>query len=397
MRILAITQMYPRPGNEGFATFNAHQFRELAKIHEVRVLCPVPWTKRFGGDAGDWLRPHRYLNRDGIWVEHPTYFFTPKLFEHYYGHFYLWSVRRAVRRTAREFCPDIILSSWAHPDGWAAVQMGREFGLPVVIKVIGSDVLVVTKNVSRRNKVAEALRGADAGVAVSQDLADHVMQLGASPDRVLVVPEGVDKELFSPGDQAVARARLKLPSEGKRVLFVGNLLFSKGVGVLLEACDLLRRRGLNFCCDLVGKGRDEASLRAMANRLRLSEIVRFAGVFPQAQLCDWYRSSDLLVLPSFSEGIPNVLREAMMCGRGFVATKVGGIPEITDESVGRLVEVGNPYELAEAIKCVLSQPFVVSREFALKVNLSWAQSAMLLSELLTLVKQRHRPPPAPAL
>ena len=87
----------------------------------------------------------------------------------------------------KEFAPDVILSSWAHPDGWAATRLGREFELPVLIKVIGTDILVNARNERRRDRIAEALTAADAVAAVSRDLAQKVAELGVDPARIHVV------------------------------------------------------------------------------------------------------------------------------------------------------------------------------------------------------------------
>ena len=384
-RILAITHQYTRLGNDGLAPYNRHQLRCLAQDHAVEVIAPIPWTARFRSGYENFMaQPKRYRNKDGIWVHHPVYLFPPKVLMRRYGNYFLSSVRGVAEPIVERFRPEVIFSCWAHPDGWAAVQLGREYGLPVLIKVIGSDVLVLTKDPGRRQRVAEALQGADGVAAVSRDLADHVIGLGVDPAKVHVVPEGINQEVFCPGDQGEARARLKLPSEGPaQLLFVGNLLLSKGAGVLLEACALLKQRRVEFRCHLVGRGQDEPQLRVLAARLGLSggsgAVVDFVGSCPQWQLPDWYRASDLVVLPSFSEGIPNVLREAMMCGTAFVATNVGGIPEITRPEVGRLVEAGDPRQLADAIEKALDEGLRADRATALELNISWEQSARLLA------------------
>ncbi|MDB5291168.1 MAG: tuaC, partial [Phycisphaerales bacterium] len=240
LRILALTHQYPRLGNELFAPYNRHQIRCLSHGHDIRVIAPIAWTGLFRGGYADHLTcPRHYLNKDNLWVDHPPYFYPPKLLEHRYGDFYLLSIRKTVRRIIDEFKPGVIFSCWSHPDGWAAVRLAREHGLPVLIKVVGSDVLVLARNPRRRERVAEALREADGVIAVSRDLAEHVVELGVDPARVHVVPEGIDQELFSPGDPQEARARLGLEGgpDGSaslpRLLFVGNLLLSKGAGVLL--------------------------------------------------------------------------------------------------------------------------------------------------------------------
>jgi glycosyltransferase involved in cell wall biosynthesis len=398
MRILTLTNQYPRLGNDRVAPYNRHQFRWLAARHELEVIAPVPWTARFRAGYQNFLaQPRRYRNRDGIWVHHSVYFFPPRLLMHRYGEFFLASVRKTARGILERFLPDVLLSCWSHPDGWATVRLAREHGLPVMIKVIGSDVLVLGREPRRRERVAEALREADGVIAVSRDLAEHVVALGVDPTRVHVVPEGIDQDLFSPGDRLESQRRLGLADDGdpphptKRLLFVGNLLLSKGVGVLLEAASLLHQRGVDLCCHLVGRGHDEPHLAALRQRLGLEQHVEFVGACPQWKLPDWYRACDLVVLPSFSEGIPNVLREAMMCGRAFVATRVGGIPEITRPQVGRLVEAGNPRELADAIASALAEGLVADRETALALNISWERSAQMLGAELEKVR---RPSPA---
>lgn len=161
------------------------------------------------------------------------------------------------------------------------------------------------------------------------------------------------------------------------VLFVGNLLMSKGVGVLIEALAVLGRQGVVPQCLIVGRGRDEGRLRKMIEKLSLRGNVVLTGTKPHAELPDWYRACDLVALPSFSEGIPNVLLEASACGRPFVATHVGGIPEIAGETTSRLVPPGDPEALARAIAEVLQWGPIPASPVA-----SWDDSARDLAKIL---------------
>ncbi|MBN9518377.1 glycosyltransferase, partial [bacterium] len=180
MKILALTNRYPRPGREQDAVYNHLQIRALAREHAVAAVVPVPWTERLAGRwAGAGIPAE--LDREGVRVYHPTYYFPPRVLQSEYGRFYRASVGRTVRRAAAAVRPEVLLACWAHPDGWAAVRLGRELGLPVVTKVIGSDVLVLGRSGRRAARVAEALRQADGVVAVSRDLADHCVRLGADP------------------------------------------------------------------------------------------------------------------------------------------------------------------------------------------------------------------------
>ena len=382
MRVLAITNLYPGPGRELIAAFNRQQFAALAKQSELRVIAPVPWPAAWKDRLRGRRSAGRYVNADGIETEHPAYYYPPRVLRHRYGECYLHSTRRAAARAIAERRPDVLLSCWTHPDGWAAVQLGRAHGLPVVIKAIGTDLLVAARDVRRRARIREALAGADGVVTVSRHLAEHAIRLGAAPGKVRVVPEGLDPCLFSPGDRQQARALLKLPPRGGMVLFVGNLLLTKGVGVLVEACRRLTDRGVPFQCCFVGRGADAAKLQALIRNRRLEHYVTLAGACAHAELPFWYRAADVVALPSFSEGIPNVLRESLACGTPYVATEVGGIPEISHPSYSRLVPPGDAAALAYALEAMLSAPPAVPPQLVRACNVSCQRSAELLADAL---------------
>lgn len=382
MRILAITSFYPRPGRETHATFNRQQFAALQRRNAVRLIVPSPWPQVIAERNWGRTASNRRVNADGMEVEYATYFYPPRVMQSRYGHWYYHSIRRRTMQAIDEFKPDILYSCWAHPDGWATARLARESGLPCAIEVIGSDVLVLGRKPRRRRRIAEALSAADCVLAVSQDLARHVTDLGVPAERVHVVLKGVDRERFQPGNQQRARAELGLPPDGAMLLFVGNLLLSKGAGLLIEACRRLRERGVLFHARLVGRGQDETQLRAAVARYELGDRVSFAGPQPHELLPLWYQACDLVVLPSYSEGIPNVLNEALSCGRPFVATRAGGIPEIADSSYCELVEPGNVEELSDAIALMLASPRSVDLQAVAQRTVSWDQSADALTARL---------------
>jgi glycosyltransferase involved in cell wall biosynthesis len=358
MRVLGLTSLYPSPLQPHRAPFNRHQFRLLGERCPVRVIAPVSWTdewnaRRRGAPA---LPADRRVTHDGLPVEHPRYYFPPRILRACYGHCFRASVRKAFERAVAEFRPDVVHAPFAYPDGWAAVQLGHEFGLPVVVQVHGSDVRLLDRYPARRRRTEEALRAADGVIAVSQDLADTVVRTGVDPDRVLLAYDGIDPDLFHPGSKAAARARLGLDRDARRLLFVGNFYPVKGADVLLHACHRLRQHGVAFEADLIGQGPEGEALRGLVRRLGLEGTVGFRGAMPQAELADWYRSADVFVLPSHSEGVPNVLLEAMACHTPYVATSVGGIPEIHLPEVGRLVPPNDPAALADTIARELAAP-----------------------------------------
>jgi glycosyltransferase involved in cell wall biosynthesis len=391
MRILALTNLYPNPQQPHKAAYNRQYFRALAAAgHAVHVIAPIAWTdERAGRRAGKPPLPaDRRFSQGGIDVVHPRFLFTPKVLRGLYGHFYRRSVRAAFDRAVQAFRPDVVLASWAYPDGWAAVDLAHRAGLPAAINVVGSDVRLIGG--ARMRRTAEAVRSADGVWAVSQDLANRVVAMGAPADRVRVIYNGVDTALFNPGDRAAARARLGLPAGGRALLFVGNLVDVKGIDVLIDALAVPGRTGDASTCHLIGQGPLRAALeRRAAAAAGVANRVKFVGPVAHDRLPDWFRAADLVVLPSRSEGVPNVLLEAAACGTPYVASRVGGIPEIADRAHCRLVPAGDAAALADGINRALggefdnaAQPDAPSRSF----DDAAAEVAEFLDEVIARVR-----------
>lgn len=358
MRVLAMTSLFPNPYQPNMWSPNRLQLSWLAKRVPVDVIAPLPWTTERAGKKrdGDLLKQSRSRQVDNLRVEHPRYWFPPGTLRGSYGRFYRWSVRKAFHRHVALFKPDVVFTHWAYPDGWAAVKLGHEAGLPVVIQVLGSDVLLLNKMPGRRRGTVQALGEADGVWAVSQDLSDHLAKLGVNPNHIRVIYDGVDTSLFHSGNQAQARTRLKLTSTKKLILFVGNLVAVKGIDKLLATCQCLHEQGVACETAILGQGELRVSHEATLRELSCRDSVTFYGSVPQETLPDWYRAADVLVLPSLSEGVPNVLLEASACGLPYVASNVGGIPEIATRGHGTLVPVGDVAALTQAIRQVLNQP-----------------------------------------
>jgi colanic acid/amylovoran biosynthesis glycosyltransferase len=155
---------------------------------------------------------------------------------------------------------------------------------------------------------------------------------------------GVDTERFRPP----ARER-----DGRaRILYVGRLVHEKGVGVLLEAL-----AGLDAELVLVGDGPRRAELEQRARSLGVHDRVRFAGAVGQDEIRAYYEDADLFCLPSFAEGLPVVLMEAMASGLPVVTTSIAGVPELVEDGVsGLLVRPARPDALREALARVVDDP-----------------------------------------
>ena len=147
------------------------------------------------------------------------------------------------------------------------------------------------------------------------------------------------------------------PPAGQGLLFVGRLAAAKGVPVLIGAMAQIRAAHPGAHLVLIGDGPDRARLEDQVRRLGLTDAVRFAGYQNQDEVADALARSAIFVLPSFAEGVPVVLMEAMAARRPVVATRIAGIPELVEDGVsGRIVPPGDGAALACAVCDILSAP-----------------------------------------
>ncbi len=204
------------------------------------------------------------------------------------------------------------------------------------------------------HELQRALESASSVITVSDFNVNHLTTHAGLPrHRVHRIYNGIDLERFagSPG-------QVRQP----RIISVGRLVPKKGIDVLLEACALLRLRGVPFDCLLIGGGPEEGHLRALAQRLGLQDVVTFAGPRPQPDVIAAVREAAVFAAPCVvaddgdRDGLPTVLLEAMALGTPVVATSVVGIPEVVRDGItGLLVPERDAGALAHALeRCLKS-------------------------------------------
>ena len=252
--------------------------------------------------------------------------------------------------------------------GAVALALRQRWGVPVVqmFHTLGHLKNDATPNGAAREpdvRIAEEARivaATDRLIAATVvERAHLVSHYGADPGRIAVIPCGVDTELFTPGDQAAARATLGLDA-GPQLLYVGRLAPIKGLETLLDGMARLHAAGSPAHLTIVGGDADEpldgheAELRSRLARLALGDAVTFVGAQPQERLRTWYVAADATVLPSYYESFGMVALEAMACGSPVVASRVGGLQTTVRHGVtGLLVPDHDPVSLAEALTRLL--------------------------------------------
>ena len=204
-------------------------------------------------------------------------------------------------------------------------------------------------------KLVEKIEAADFLVCIGRFARSQVMKLSpaSSWHKFDICPLGVDVANYNPEGKAPAA----LPDRPFTILCVGRLTPAKGQHILVEAAASLREWDRDFRVIIVGNGPDDSSLRSAVAAHGLGNYVTFTGPQNQEQVRALYRNSDVFALPSFAEGIPVVLMEAMASSVPCVTTRITGIPELIRDGIdGMLVTPSDSLELADTLACLMDDP-----------------------------------------
>ncbi len=381
MHVVFLSCAFPRAPGAGVNAVLARRAHELGRYGTVTAIVPTPWIPPAAGALRPRWEHHRRapreLDLDGLRVLYPRYLQPP-------GRWLgagapasmaigLLPLVTRLRRAGR--C-DVLFAQSTVPEGLCAALLGRWTGAGAACLARGTDVNVVGASTrTGRWLTAWTVRHLGGVAAVAHDLAGSLADLAPTAARATVLYDGIDQLAFSPGDRAAARRALGLAECGAIALYVGRLTAGKGLAVLVEAFSRVVREVSGARLLLLGDGELRQDLAARAAQAGLAAAVHLLGEQPYEDVPMWMRAADLVVLPSEAEGFPNVVREAMACGRPVVATPVGDLPRIVAADSGRLVAVGDPATLADALIAVLRtewSPQAIRRHV---VPMTWERNA----------------------
>lgn len=276
---------------------------------------------------------------------------------------------------------DLIYANWLGA-GLAGRGADKHRKVPMVITLRGDDAYLLHKRWLWRAIGRCVFRRCAAVTAVSANMAPLIEPHLPERLRPVLVPAfGVDIGQFHPPTGTQREA-----GTGPAGLFVGNVARAKGVDVLIRAlakCDDAWRR---FA--FVGGGPDVEKMKRLARELNVDGRIEWAGPRPATETPDWMRRFDFLVLPSLSEGRPNVVVEAMASGLPVIATSVGGVPElVSDGRTGLLVKAGDAQELADVIRNLCTNAALrgslgrAGRAYVEAEDLTWDRTAGQMEEI----------------
>jgi glycosyltransferase involved in cell wall biosynthesis len=199
------------------------------------------------------------------------------------------------------------------------------------------------------------LKATDKIVAVSESIRKDIIKYdGIDSSKILVIPNGIDTERFNPeGNFADIRKGFSIKESDIVLGFVGRVVPTKGLEYLIDALPFLKKEFKNIKLLITGEGSTMERLKKKAKENNVHDSIIFTG--KRRDIPDILSCTDIFVMPSVAEGLPNALLEAMAMGKPIVATEVGGIPEvIKNRHSGFLVPPRNPEALATAIKDLIS-------------------------------------------
>ncbi|MDG6221219.1 MAG: glycosyltransferase [Candidatus Thermoplasmatota archaeon] len=265
----------------------------------------------------------------------------------------------------QKFIPDIVHAHRTWPPGYVAMRLKKEKGWPYVVTGHGYDAYgLPSAGEFWKRTLKEIFSSADGITTVSRNNQKIMAsELELEQSMIKLVPNGYDPAVFFPMDKSQCRKQLCLPMDKKILVSVGHLDPVKNHVSLVEACKILERDDVLFV--IVGAGPEEKRLKGAITKNSVAKKFFLAGSKMHGEIPLWIGAADAFVLPSTMEGMPTVLFESLGCGRPFIGSSVGGIPEVVTPNLGRLVKTKDPLELASAITEVLSRewsPTDISRQ-----------------------------------
>ena len=355
LNVLSISIEYPNPSEPGKGIFVRARLQAMAKLIHLKVLAPVALLD-YANPANRLLGSHNIpgsLNDGAAEVLYPRWIYPPRGgFANAFFLFFrlLWPLRR-FKRLAQV---DVLDAHFVHPDGIAAALAAWVLRKPFVVTARGNE-LQNQRYPMRRFWMAWAIRRASRVIAVSDNLRDFALAMGADPNRVKVIPNGIDSGMFFPRDRMLCRVRHDISQVALVILSAGDLAEIKGHHRVIRALGALRGQRIEAELIIAGgigrSGRYAEALRNEVATLGLEGQVRFLGEVRQVELAELMSAADVFCLASSREGCPNVVTESLACGTPVVATDVGAVRRLVPtEQYGYVVPLDEPEALQRALR-----------------------------------------------
>ena len=358
--------------------------------HDVKIIQPLPHTPPapfdliLGRDRALASRAPRKEKNTDFEVYRPSYLHIPRKPVSNALRFGKVAARHIHKMEPR---PDVVVCDYAWPAARAIEFLCKD--IPVVIHGRGSDVTQIPRYPFLRRKLQECLVSSGNWCGVSQNIVDRLNELGNSPNRGMLTPNGVDMSIFHPGSQAAARHALEIFHDRPIVLVVGHLIGRKRPLLALES--FLEGAPKDAQLVFIGQGRLKNKLQHTILNNRLQRRVFILNEMDQEQLALWYRAASVFLITSSREGRPNVVLEALASGVPVVATKTLGSAEILQTMPDFLAPIGDPCAIGRCLSLALKSPLTPKTWAEQVTHLTWKNACTKLECVLQTAIDRGQP------
>jgi glycosyltransferase involved in cell wall biosynthesis len=376
LKVAVVTRYFPSSA-EPWQGRSAYQtLRVLARETDLSVFYPnASYPRLFKPRSRSYDRLDPSYSPPDVKASYFDYPALPVLSRPFNG----MMAARALLPAVRRFAPDLVFGCFLYPEGYAALKIGQALALPVVAMSIGSDINRIGDPISAM-QTRTVLREADFLVTVSGDLRLKAIAMGAAAGKTRAIVNGCDLAVFHPGDRFHARRKLGIDPDAEAVVYIGRMDVKKGLRELVEAAAALHFERPKLRVYMVGEGPDRPLIEGAIQARNAAGYIQLLPGCAFDEVAVWMAAADLVTLPSYMEGCPNVILEALASGRPVVATNVGGIPEILSEQCGRLVPPRDAGALAQALAATLDKNWE-AQAISARGSRSWETVAAELLEV----------------
>ena len=267
---------------------------------------------------------------------------------------YVISLFFTLIKIVKKYKMDIIHAHSVIPTGLIVVFVAKIMGCPSFITAHGMDINNFDTKSIYGHLISFSLNHCDKVISVSGDLAETMKSLGITEDKIVILRNAVDTERFKPFKNMELRYKYAIGENEILILFVGYLDTFKGIFELIAAFYEMNKKNKNVKLMMVGTGPKKDELKKKVLKLNLENFLIFTGKVSPVEMHKYYQAADIFVLPSYTEGLPISVLEAMACGLPIVTTNVGGIPEVIEDGLnGFIINSKDETELREKLKILI--------------------------------------------